>query len=456
MSKVLDVPELQESLELALQEADEMEAKLQLDEDMSEVERQELQEKFDAGAAKVEKLAEALRRKEKMARSIGEIPRPEPQSDGKPPALSLGRVNEPATYRRGGPASFFKDVESAVKGDTSAAARLNRHGKEVKDTMIERGTWEQYAMTTGAGSGVGFVPPQYLQDEWTSFARAARPLADAIGSRPLPTAGVSFNLPRITTGATAAVQATEGAAVTDNSQVTDVLNLTLETITAKTDMSRQAFDRSEPGLDQIIGEDLAAAYALQVDSEIINGPGSGGRVKGILAAAASNTIAATATAVGIYPKIADAVQRVDTLRFLPATLAVFHPRRWGQFLGTLDGQSRPLVVPVPVAVNPFGVGGEGAAPAQGYVNYSIQGLPILKDANVPTNLGAATNEDRIIITRREDLYLFEGPTPTIRVYEEVLSGTLQVRIQVFGYIAFTAERYVNATFLITGLTPPSF
>jgi len=455
VSKVLDAQELSEALELSIAASEEMEARLQVEEDLSEVERQELEEKYSAEMQRVKSLTDSLRRKEQMREAIGTIPRPE-KDDGKAPAFSLGRVDEPATYRRGGPNGFFRDVEAFSKNDPGAASRLQRHAKEVKDSMISRGTWEQYAMTTGAGSGVGFVPPQYLQDEWAAFARAGRPLADAIGSRPLPTAGVSFNLPRVTTGATAAVQAAEAGAVTDNSQVTDALNLTLSTITAKTDMSRQAFDRSEPGLDEIIGQDLAAAYALQVDSEIINGPGSGGRVKGILTAAAANAISATATAVGIYPKIADAVQRVDTLRFLPATLAVFHPRRWGQFLGTLDGQSRPLVVPEPVAFNPAAVGGAGQAPSQGYVNYSIQGLPILKDANVPTNLGGSTNEDRIIITRKEDLYLFEGAAPTVRVYEEVLSGTLQVRLQVWGYIAFTAERYVNATFLITGLTPPTF
>jgi hypothetical protein len=50
------------------------------------------------------------------------------------------------------------------------------------------------------------------------------------------------------------------------------------------------------------------------------------------------------------------------------------------------------------------------------------------DANIPANLGAGTNEDRMIIGRFDEMYLREG-TPLIRVLQEVLSGTLQVRFQ---------------------------
>lgn len=454
MSKIMSEEELVQAFEAAQQKADEAEDWLQkVPEGTTPEEKADREAEFQAATAELERLSGALRRKEERKQAIKEIPLPPPEGA---PAGSLARVNEQVTYRRRGPYSFFHDILYSKQGDPAAEGRLQRHAKEMADAQRKADAYAEYAMTTASGSGLGFVAPQYLQDEWAAFARAARPLADAIGSRPLPDAGVSFNLPRITTGATAAVQSSEGAAVADNSQVTDTITLPLSTISAKTDMSRQAFDRSEPGLDDIIGQDLAAAYALQVDSEIINGSGSAGRVKGILSAAAANTIAATATAVGVYPKVADAIQRVDTNRYLPASLIVMHPRRWAQFLATLDTQSRPLVVPSSVAFNPMGVGGTGPNVAQGFVGYDLQGLPVLKDANIPTNLGTSTNEDRIIVTRREDLYLFEGPSPTVRVYEEVLSGTLQVRIQCFGYIAFTAERYVNATYLITGLTTPSF
>jgi hypothetical protein len=87
----------------------------------------------------------------------------------------------------------------------------------------------------------------------------------------------------------------------------------------------------------------------------------------------------------------------------------------------------------------------------------IQGLPVLVDGNIPSTLGASTDEDRILVLRTQDLLLFES-SPRVRVLQEVLSGTLQVRVQIYSYIAFSAERYPTAVSIIsgTGLKPPSF
>lgn len=87
----------------------------------------------------------------------------------------------------------------------------------------------------------------------------------------------------------------------------------------------------------------------------------------------------------------------------------------------------------------------------------IQGIPVLVDASLPTNLGASTDEDRVIITHGPSNLFFESSVRT-RVLTEVLSGTLQVRLQVYGYIAATFERYPTANTVIsgTGLKPPTF
>ena len=45
----------------------------------------------------------------------------------------------------------------------------------------------------------------------------------------------------------------------------------------------------------------------------------------------------------------------------------------------------------------------------------------------------------MITARWDDLYLWEGSMRT-RVLSEVLSGTLQVRLQVYNYVAFMANR----------------
>jgi len=79
------------------------------------------------------------------------------------------------------------------------------------------------------------------------------------------------------------------------------------------------------------------------------------------------------------------------------------------------------------------------------------------DPNIPTNLGSGTNEDVILVLRASDLLLWESSVRS-RVLPEVGSGTLTVRLQVYGYIAFSAERYPKSTSLIggSGLATPAF
>lgn len=64
------------------------------------------------------------------------------------------------------------------------------------------------------------------------------------------------------------------------------------------------------------------------------------------------------------------------------------------------------------------------------------------------------------MTRAEDLWLIEDPDlfPLLKVYEETLSGTMTIRLQLYGYTAFTSRRYSQASSVITGtgLVAPTF
>jgi hypothetical protein len=60
-----------------------------------------------------------------------------------------------------------------------------------------------------------------------------------------------------------------------------------------------------------------------------------------------------------------------------------------------------------------------------------------------------------LITRVTDHDWWESGLRTM-AYPETLSGQLTVRLQVFGYLAFTAARYTVSSAEITGLTTPTF
>ena len=101
--------------------------------------------------------------------------------------------------------------------------------------------------------------------------------------------------------------------------------------------------------------------------------------------------------------------------------------------------------------------GQNGVVPQGLVG-TMQGLPVLTDPNIVTNLGAATNQDQVYVVRKEDHPLYESGTPTIRVYEEVLSANLQVRVLAYQYFAFTFARYAAGVSIIdgAGLVAPTF
>jgi HK97 family phage major capsid protein len=406
--------------------------------------RKDLEGKFAAHEAEVRKLASDIDRLKRMDDAIKAVPLTE--------GVEVGR--EPHTYEKGIREtngefrSFFRDLFRSGQGDVASAGRIARHQREI--------AVEQRAAISTSSGGVGLVPPQYLLDELATFARASRPFADSLNSRPLPDAGMTFNVPRVTTGTLTAVQ-TEGSAIQDGSAVTDYLSFGVNTVAGKQDISRQLLDRSDPATDTVLGQDLIGDYSKQLDAQLLNQA-----TNGITVLSGVNTITytdATPTAGELYAKFADAIQQVWTNRFASPDLIVMHPRRWAFFLGAVDSQNRPLVLPDPTTANQaFNAMGTGTTSVpQGLVG-TLMGLPVVIDPNLSITLGAGTNEDLIIVTRRADQLLFEVGAPTVAVETGVLSSTLQVRIYAYGYFAFTFARYLKATSRIagTGLVTPTF
>lgn len=445
MSKLPTLDDLQKQLEAARQKAEATDAAIQqAGKDIDPQVLTDLDARFTEETADVGRIAAAIERQVNLSNALKQVPRDEPDPKGAPRVTG----KEPLTYRKaaeGGQHSFFRDVLLAKAGNPASIARLQRHEREMAVEF-------RNDLTTSATDGGEFVPPLHLQQEWAALARAGRVFANAIGSRPIPSTGMSFTVPKITGGATTALQTTQNTTVSETDPVTAEITLTVRTIAGMVDLSRQAFERSDPGLDMVVGADLAASYAVTLDAHLINHANDG-----ILNNANINAVTytdASPTVGELYPKLADAIQKIHTLRFMSPDAIFMHPRRWAWILAALDTANRPLVTPYAPQNSVAGFGGVRAEGAVG----NMQGLDVFVDANIPSTLGAGTNEDAIIVTRLADNMLFETLTPRVRVYEETLSGELTVRIQVYGYIAYTSDRYGKAHTKITGtgLVAPTF
>jgi HK97 family phage major capsid protein len=351
-------------------------------------------------------------------------------------------VNEPLTYRRGSPHSFFRDL-GQMKSDAEAAKRINRHQEEMRV--------EKRDLTTGDPGGGGVIPPLYLTELLAELPRAARPVADAAPKLPLPASGMSIDIPKIQTGAAVAIQASENAGVQETDLDTETVTVNIRTMAGQNDVSRQLFERSMPGIDQIIFNDLIADYDQKLDTSLLSGAGSSGTHLGVRAVTGKITVTytdASPTSAELLPKIYDAIQQVSTNRYMPADTIVMHPRRAAWLASNLSS-TFPL----------FQLGALTQASGvqdNGFVS-NIAGLRVILDPNIGALYGAGTNEDEIYVLRLADLYLMEGDVRT-RVFEDVGSNTLTIRLQVFGYSAWVSARQPKSIAVVsgTGLAAPTF
>jgi len=403
-------------------------------------------------------------------------------------------TNEPMTYGRyardaaGKPVSYFHDLARAqLRGDYDAQQRLERHGAELRvelparearrdararAQMDELGTSEGWRDEQRGsvfeqrvnpnrtdGQGGYFVPPLWLIDEYIALPRFGRQIANAVRNLELPGGTDSINLPKVATGSATAAQTADAASVQSTDMTDTFVNAPVLTVAGQQDVAMQLLDQSPaPGFDQVVFTDLLADLAKQTDVYVINGSGSNGQPTGILNVSSPNAVTytdATPTLPELWIPWLQSVSQIFTNRKMPATATFCIPAIWYWAASQLDSQNRPfLTLTQNAPFNPLAL--QTGEVDEGPVGRLTVGTPVLLDGNIPTNLGGGTNETRIITLRTSDLYLWEGALQT-RVLTEVLSGTLQVRFQVYRYFAFMGNRLSKAISIIsgTGVIPAS-
>lgn len=400
---------------------------------------------------RAEKEAEdAVARLQAQITLLGQQAGDEQARDVKPSGVRVGQ--EPRTYTqekdRRGQASFFSDAYRAANmSDFTARERLERHMVEVR---AEGELSERAVSTSGAA---GLVIPQYLVDLAAPVVRSGRPVANAVTRLPLPAEGMTLVVPRGTTGASAASQATENSNVSNTDEVWSAsLQPPVVTIAGQQDLARQLLERGAPGTDLLVYTDLAGAYMEEVDRQVVNGSGASNQMQGILQTSGTNQMSAftaAATAQTFWTKWAGAKAAVNKNRKRPVTFGFMHPDRWGWLESLLDSQNRPLVVPN--SNGPTNTYGVFESEEYGVVVGTLGTVPIITDSNVPTNVGTGP-EDVVVAARAADLLLWEdgdGMPRELR-FEQTLGNQLTIKLVVYGYAAFTAGRYPTAVSKVGG------
>jgi hypothetical protein len=345
---------------------------------------------------------------------------------------------------------FLRDVGAAFLGDFEARDRVSRHQAEER---VERG--DQLTRAAATSAFAGLVVPQYLTDLVAPAAAAARPFADICNKHDLPASGTTVNISRITTATSAAAQSSENSAVSETNIDDTLLTETMFTVAGQQTLSRQAIDRGV-GTEEVTLDDLFRRYHSALDAKLLNDATTG--LTNVAQSVAYTD--GTPTAAELYPKILNAQANLEAVmldRGVGDVYAVMHSRRWA-WLQSQVGTSWPFISQPGIPTQAGGVAtstGYGA----GVRGVLPNGVQVIVDNNIATNLGAGTNEDEIYIVNASELHLWEDSSaPMFIRAEQPAAASLGVLLVVYGYAAYSFRRYTNGHQKIagTGLVTPTF
>ena len=453
-----------------------------------------------------------------------------------PSGYTVGR--EPTVYGRGSNHSYFLDLarDKLGQGDgdggpEAASERLNRHAVELRVDMAGRAErraaqaqadferamlsgnraerraaeqalrnmdrdgvnlFERRATNRTDGTGGYLVPPLWLIDELVDFLRAGRDFADLWRNMPLPGGTDSINIPRLTIGAATGPQVADGGVVPGRDMTDNFVTGKVMTIAGQQDAALQLLEQSPLAYDELIFQDLAADYAMQLSGQCYVGSGVNGQINGVWPAGAINNTngiyipntnntagqtwvngggAAFSTTNSVFQGGGQMLSVGHRTRLRPYTHHVWHPWVWYYLLTQVDQAGRPLVVPG----TPNNIGYNQAALDNGGMVESgpvgfYQGRLVVLDPNMPVTFPAAggTNPQITTISNGQfaptpgsglftpllagawqDMFLWEGEMRT-RALTEVLSGNLQVRFQLYAYVATIPNRFQAYSPVVTG------
>lgn len=408
-----------------------------------------LTERATAGAAVDDakaKLDKIQRVKIEVADTTERMNTTEPTGATKPRYDEVARVTrEERAYhtdndRKG--AMFLRDVvRKHFFNDHDANERLSRH---MRQETSERGGYLTRAV--GTGGFAGLVVPQYLTDMYAPAIAALRPFADVCNRHELPASGMTVNISRITTPSSAALQSAENSAVSETNMDDTLLTENIQTAAGQQTISRQAAERGT-GIEEVVMDDLFRRYATNLDSTLINQATTG------LSAVAQSVTYDDASPSGTeaWPKILAGAANSEAalLGFARPDVVLMHSRRWYWLQSQLSNQwplfGQPQIIDNHAGTNyanKYGSGARGMLP---------NGMVAIVDNNVPTGLGAGTNQDEMYVLPTDECHLWEDPAaPVFLRCEQPAAASLGILMVLYGYYAYSFRRYTNSNSKITG------
>jgi HK97 family phage major capsid protein len=263
----------------------------------------------------------------------------------------------------------------------------------------------------------GLIPTRQLTTVINGLANNTRSAIDAITTGVLPDAGMTFEIPKITTLPTVAETA-EAGAPSNTDQASSFVSVSVKKYAGQQQFSVELFDRSSPLFIQELMNNMAAQYAAATDKAVYTALASG-------ATADSTTIASYPTASELLGVVSRGAASVYTNTQGFARNILMNTSQWANLM-TLADNGRPIYA----ASQPSNAGGS-VSPTS--IRGNVMGLDLYVSANVPT-ANDTDKDDSIMIINPTAYTWYESPTFQLRA-DVIASGEILVAMYGYGAIA---------------------
>jgi HK97 family phage major capsid protein len=315
------------------------------------------------------------------------------------------------------------------------------------------------ALSATAGSAISFTPPKWMVESFASIARVEAVLPKLVTTVDLPPACMELHIPRFNSAAGIVPMASENTDAPETPETTDEVTIGVGTFAGDIVISQQMYDRDGDFSDAVALREMASNYGEALQQQMMNGTGTNGQllglrsvpvgsVHGVPGAQLVTFTSSSPTPAELARRIGQCAAAISNVRKRPPSAILMRGSRWFDFATSDDENGEPVVRP-----------GTGAAPARtpGAQNDigpfgPVAGLPVYHDNTLPTNLGAAENQDAIVLARTADTLLLEDPLgPRFNAFPVGAEASqLTVVLQWHQYTASIPHLYPSAIGTVTG------
>jgi HK97 family phage prohead protease len=263
----------------------------------------------------------------------------------------------------------------------------------------------------------GLVPTRQLTTVINGLANNTRSAIDAITTGVLPDAGMSFEIPKITTLPTVAETA-EAGTPSNTDQASSFVTVTVKKYAGQQQFSVELFDRSSPLFITELMNNMAAQYAAATDKAVYTALATG-------ATADATTLTTYPTASELLGFVSRGAASVYTNTQGFARNILANTSQWANLM-TLNDSGRPIYM----AAQPQNAGG---AVRPDSIRGNVAGLDLYVTANVPS-ANDTDKDDSMLIINPTAYTWYESPTYQLRA-DVIASGEILVAMYGYGAIA---------------------